>query len=275
MSAALVETRALEVLHVGELARAALERSGRTASALGELEGGPWFRAAGELIWAGARLPALHPRAVVTAGPLGRGAALRVTALPGRGWQPRLPGAADPGALRAGATRLRDALVGSAAPRGFGALLAGAAPGFPLGLGADSVRRLAAALARDDLHDALATARPLLGFGTGLTPAGDDLVGGALFARRLVRPGDRRVVALATTLVAEVAVRSHPVSAALLQDLARGESFAPLHDALQCLVALDDEGALAAARALVAIGHSSGWDMLTGFLLALGVALPG
>ncbi|MDA8110462.1 MAG: DUF2877 domain-containing protein [Betaproteobacteria bacterium] len=275
MSAGLLEARALEVLRVGERARAALERSGGTAAALDGLEDGPYFRAAGELVWVGARLPAMHPRAVVTARPRERGSKLRIAALPERGWEAHLPEPGDPAALGAAATRLRGALARCDTPRGFGLLLAGGAPGFPLSPGVDAVRRLSAAIERDDPHDALAAARPLLGFGTGFTPAGDDVVGALLFARRFVAPRDARWTKLAETLAAEVAARSHPVSAALFQDLARGQSFAPLHEAAQALAAGREGGALAAARALAAIGHSSGWDMLTGFLIGIGAALAG
>ena len=57
------------------------------------------------------------------------------------------------------------------------------------------------------------------------------------------------------------------MSAALFADLAAGRSFAPLHDLANALATRNDELALGAARTLVGIGHSSGWDMLFGFLI--------
>jgi len=266
---------ALEVLRAGALARAALERSGGIASTLPEIENGPFARAAGELLWVGTRLPAMHPRAVVTAHPRPAAKALHLAPLPATAWQADLPRVRDAAALIAAAERLRDALVAASGTRGFGGLLAGNAPAFPLGAGVAAVRALAAALARDEPPAAGAAARPLLGFGTGLTPSGDDLVGAALFARRLLAPGDARWAALGETLARETATRSHPVSAALFGDLVRGRSFAPLHAAAWALAANDDRAALRAASALVAIGHSSGWDMLTGFLLGIGIGFPG
>lgn len=265
----------LEVLRAGALARAALERSGGIASLLPEIEDGPFARAAGELLWVGTRLPAMHPRAVVTAHPRPAAKALRLAPLPGTGWQADLPPVRDAIALIAAAERLRAALVATHEARGFGSLLAGNMPAFPLGAGVVAVRALAAALARDDPAAAGAAARPLLGFGTGLTPSGDDLVGAALFARRVLAPGDARWAALGEALARETVTRSHPVSAALFGDLARGRSFAPLHAAAWALAADDDRDALRAASALTAIGHSSGWDMLTGFLLGLGIGFPG
>ncbi|MGH8697446.1 MAG: DUF2877 domain-containing protein, partial [Burkholderiales bacterium] len=60
---------------------------------------------------------------------------------------------------------------------------------------------------------------------------------------------------------------SHAISAALLADLVGGASFAPLHDLADALAAGDDGAAAVAARALAALGHSSGWDMLLGVLI--------
>jgi hypothetical protein len=266
--------RGCAVVRVGELARAALERGGGVASAVPDMQEGPYYMAADELLWVGARLPAMHPRAVVTAAPRPPAARLRLGPLPAQGWTSELPFVADAAHLAAAAARLREALVRDDVPRGFGALLAGATPEFPLELGVARVRALAAALAEDDVQGAGAAAHPLLGFGTGLTPSGDDLVGAALFARRMRAPCDERWAALGEALASEVAKRSHFVSAELFGDLARGRSFAPLHAASHALVAGDERGALTAARELAEIGHSSGWDMLTGFLLGAGAGLP-
>jgi hypothetical protein len=74
---------------------------------------------------------------------------------------------------------------------------------------------------------------------------------------------------LAGELAREVENRSHAVSAALFDDLARGESFEPLHDIVDALAADDQAAALAAARALTAIGHSSGWDMFSGLVIGI------
>ncbi|MFN0317658.1 MAG: DUF2877 domain-containing protein, partial [Burkholderiales bacterium] len=117
----------------------------------------------------------------------------------------------------------------------------------------------------------------LLGFGTGLTPSGDDLVGASLFARRILGRWNERWQAVAEELAQLVERRSHRLSASLFRDLVRGQSFAPLHDLAVALVLREDERALHAARQLVSIGHSSGWDMLTGFILGAGgfnTALP-
>jgi hypothetical protein len=177
-------------------------------------------------------------------------------------------------ALRQGWRRLEPALSALGAPAGFGALLAGAPLAFPLGGAAADARALADACARDDAPAGGAAAIALLGVGGGLTPSGDDFVGGALFARHLLAEAGaadarawRRV---ADAVCAAAPVRTHPISATLLGDLARGDGHAPLHELIVALVTGDDARARDCAACLVRLGHSSGWDMLAG--LAAGLA---
>jgi hypothetical protein len=229
----------------------------------------PYLSAAGEIVWVGARLPAMHPRAVVLAAPATRNARLFFERLPSENWSPEPLAHRDRDALRLSLHRLRPALFAKEAPRGLGALLAGRAPEFPLGSAAPRVHALARAYASGDDRAVYEASVALLGLGAGLTPSGDDLAGAALFARRLLAPNDRSWEALGEQLCTEIAARSHPVSAALFADLARGESFAPLHDLAAALSTGGDVRALEAALRLVALGHSSGWDMLTGFQVGI------
>jgi hypothetical protein len=164
---------------------------------------------------------------------------------------------------------MQRAVVAAQAPEGFGTLLQRRSPQFPLDRAMPWVHALGRAFARDDPDAAFAAARPLLGLGAGLTPSGDDLVGGALFATRFLNRSEPRWTKLAKELCREIRSRSHVVSAALFSDLAAGRSFAPLHEIASALSVGADEAALSAARALVAIGHSSGWDMLAGFLIGI------
>jgi hypothetical protein len=83
----------------------------------------------------------------------------------------------------------------------------------------------------------------------------------------LVADDGRRWRLLGERLAVEARRASHAISAALLADLAAGASFAPLHDLADALAAGDDGAAHGAARALAALGHSSGWDMLVGVLI--------
>ena len=116
------------------------------------------------------------------------------------------------------------------------------------------------ALGRGDEGDLPEAATRLGGAGPGLTPAGDDALGGILFARRALgydACGDD-LVAIASS------VRTTGISGAFLLWAARGQALAPVHDLLAAAVAGDVAGAASAARALGGIGHSSGADFAQG-----------
>jgi hypothetical protein len=259
-----------EILAIGARARAALERSGGVARPLAAFPDAPYFDAAGEIIWVGSRLPARHPRAVLTARPVARRPVMSFGALPGNAWLHAMPAPdrVDARTVRAACYRLVAAVRELGAPRGFGTLLAGRTPAFPLDLAVPRVRALAHAYAADDPEAVCAASRALLGLGTGLTPSGDDLAGAALFGRTLI---DRRDAwrGMGARLAAEARTTSHAISAALLADLVAGQSFEPLHALADALVSGDDASAVDAARTLGELGHSSGWDMLTGCLIGV------
>jgi len=110
---------------------------------------------------------------------------------------------------------------------------------------------------RDDLEDA---APVLAGLGPGLTPSGDDVLGGVLFALRASRgPGEEPRLAA----VAE-GVATNDISRAFLRWAARGQGLAPVHDLVEAAVEGDLDSARAAGRALVAVGESSGADFALG-----------
>lgn len=108
----------------------------------------------------------------------------------------------------------------------------------------------------------------LLGLGPGLTPAGDDALGGALIALRAFGRGDLadRLAALVLPLAAE---RTSTISLAHLDAAAGGEGAEALHDTLAALAGGDGAAAVAALQRLDRIGHSSGWDALAGATAAL------
>jgi hypothetical protein len=138
----------------------------------------------------------------------------------------------------------------TAPPDGLGAVAVALARGAPLPTSTALLRRAAPAIEALRRHD-LDSAAALIGLGPGLTPSGDDLIGGYLVAR--ADP------ALATWAVALARTRTSRISAAHLEAAAGGEAAAAFHDAL-------NGGPL---EPLLALGHSSGWDMLAGAMLAL------
>lgn len=256
---------------------AALLRSGAEARVLAPLAASVYVLARGEVAWLGGPEAPLHPRAIVLSSAprtdayqAGDVLALPACTLPA--WSPA-PGPTDPcaaAALRHGAARLAAAAAALGEPAGFGARLVGKPLQFPLTRAAGGADDLAAACAADDPAAAAAAAVGLLGLGSGLTPSGDDFVGGAFFARALLAraggsdaPGWR---AAAEAVRVAAARATHPVSAALLGDLLDGEAWAPIHALCDALASGDDAAARDAARRLLGLGHSSGWDVLAGLV---------
>lgn len=96
----------------------------------------------------------------------------------------------------------------------------------------------------------------LIGLGPGLTPAGDDFVGGAMIALRAFGHEDAadRIAAWALPLAQE---RTSRISRAHLECAARGEGHEALHDWLNGFAPAD------LAR-LARIGHTSGLDAAVG-----------
>lgn len=263
------------VISIGACARAALEQSRGYAEALPAFPGSPYLRAAGELIWVGSRLSTAHPRAVLLDVPATPGGSMQFGALPPAERAACAVPAADQAALaraRASCALLVSDLTAIGEPRGLGMLLAGRAPPFPLDACVPHIARLSAALRAEDPAAVYRAAFPMLGLGTGLTPSGDDLVGAMLFAKRLSTraEGDHEAwEPIARRLASDVVERSNEISAALFADLVAGESFASLAALARALCAADHGAAVAAARMLAPVGHSSGWDMLTGLVLGL------
>jgi hypothetical protein len=192
-----------------------------------------------------------------------------------RVWRPPpLPSAIDGAVVIEGSRTLNDALDDLGTPRGLAAMLKAETSDIPdemAGRAMAAIERLRIACAADNAVGALEAARPLLGLGQGLTPAGDDLLGGVFFARSLLARGgsadDDAWRQAGAALVAAARVETHPVSAALLADLVAMDSHEALYRLTRSLIDRQPRAALVAARDLVGIGSSSGWDILGGFLL--------
>jgi Protein of unknown function (DUF2877) len=126
----------------------------------------------------------------------------------------------------------------------------------------DAAERLADHLARGDPSGVVAA---LLGRGTGLTPAGDDLLAGALAALRAL--GSPAAGGLGTAVRARAPAATTRLSAALLEAADVG---ALVPEAADVLHALAGRGAIEpAAGRLVDLGHTSGWHLAAGLLVGV------
>ncbi|MBX3046259.1 MAG: DUF2877 domain-containing protein [Anaerolineales bacterium] len=108
-------------------------------------------------------------------------------------------------------------------------------------------------------------ARKLAGLGPGLTPAGDDLLLGAMYGQWATRP-PAAAQQTAQEIAAIATERTHALSAAWLAAGARGEAAAPWHQLIDAIAAQDDAALQAAVMHILPTGHTSGADALAGFL---------
>jgi hypothetical protein len=137
---------------------------------------------------------------------------------------------------------------------------------------------LAACCAGGDLAGAVEVAEGLVGLGPGLTPSGDDVLGGLLIALRLlggVIPGGTKAVWLADWLGAAVTSfareRTTPLSATLLHCAARGQAAAEVAAVLHGFAG--QEPLVPAIRKLLATGRNSGADLAWGLTAGCRAAL--
>jgi len=183
---------------------------------------------------------------------------------------PRWPAAAPPARLIEARETLARRAAGEAPPDGLARAVFGvgglsriAAPRL-----ADFEAWLSGALRPNDgiVSGAAVAVSPLIGFGPGLTPSGDDFLSGALALLDALEPLGERKAALARAIAHAAPALTSPLSACLLTAAAAGHVGERLHDLVSRLIAGDVEAAIVAART---IGHSSGWDMLAGAATAL------
>ena len=122
----------------------------------------------------------------------------------------------------------------------------------------------AAQTRRPPAHEAVAA---LLGLGPGLTPSGDDFLGGMLIA--LHACGKITVRQQLFIPIVALLEATGPVSRAHLQAAALGEGSEALHRMLNALLEADADELAAEVDAIACIGHTSGWDAVAGIATVL------
>lgn len=296
-------------LIVGGFAHRELGRSGFTARVLGTGSRATYLESCtGEILWLSPPGSVLHRRCVLVVlgkGSLregdvcrGDGAVLRCgrrtsIAVDGAVWEATASGSASAASDHSAAlARGLGALTLRYQPRGLAELVFGVAPGGQrlgraggqmggwLDLASDRVGEVVRALRARDRTSLLASGRTLLGLGEGLTPSGDDFLGGVLFGLRQQECADFDEMWIdwdaVRDWVAEAAPLTNRISHAILSDLAMGHGPEALHDlARETLRGGSREVVAGHAERVIRIGDTSGWDLLAGFSAALlgGVAL--
>jgi len=123
------------------------------------------------------------------------------------------------------------------------------------------------ALERADLGTAQVEGEALVGLGQGLTPSGDDLLLGLFAVLQLPGGPCEPLRGLGRQIVARAAHRTHAISLCALRAAAEGRVRARIIALLSALIAGDREAMLAALRAVLAIGSTSGGDIVAGIVL--------
>ena len=149
-----------------------------------------------------------------------------------------------------------------------------AAPSPSLSRAWPAIRDVLDACQAARLPAALHCAEELVGLGEGLTPSGDDFVGGLLYSFRRLRDIDasqgrleRRELDL---FLSRSRRRTNLISYTLLRDHAGGHASAALHQFVDALLFGGPRHRMGAlAMQLTAVGHSTGWDLLTGVVVGM------
>lgn len=107
----------------------------------------------------------------------------------------------------------------------------------------------------------------LIGLGMGLTPSGDDFLAGFLISLRLCDSPFRQWLAPIQTQINQYLSHTHSISAAFITDASQGQVNQYIQ---QCIdVLYSKENPEVQLNELVSLGHSSGYDLLSGLLAGL------
>ncbi len=131
----------------------------------------------------------------------------------------------------------------------------------------------------NDFPRILKTAEDLIGLGEGLTPSGDDFIGGLLFSSYKLQEIYTQFQGFTRSdvelFLENSRNRTNLISYTMLKDLAAGHAFDTLHRFFNAILTDQNlENVHSFGLELVRIGHSTGWDLLTGvwtgMLLSIG-----
>ena len=132
------------------------------------------------------------------------------------------------------------------------------------------------AFSEDNYYGIIEAATGLIGLGGGITPAGDDFLAGFLIALSYV--GDQLGISkkiylhIAEEIILRSKKKTNPISAALLGAALQKEMNEPLFSVIQSLVR-GTRVSFEAIHNLSSVGHTSGFDGLTGCLFVFCVLL--
>lgn len=128
------------------------------------------------------------------------------------------------------------------------------------------ITRLLEGLKAGDAATMLDGASNLAGLGMGLTPSGDDFIIGVMHALWCTLPPEE-AAAYCGKLLDTVAPKTNRLSASYLARAARGESGEAWHTLIEAMAQGDTKALIDPVQSLIGLGHTSGQDALSGFVL--------
>jgi hypothetical protein len=138
-----------------------------------------------------------------------------------------------------------------------------------------AVKRMILAAMVNDQCGTLDNASCLIGLGEGLTPSGDDFLGGFFFSRWLLSDFypqflDEDPICTYSDFIAQSKPLTNQISYTMLKDNSEGHTVEPLHLLANGLLQGETtDSLLRVTERLISLGHSTGWDLLTGFLAGI------
>lgn len=235
----------------------------------------PWPREEARLAALGADEPVHVERRLVLVG-----RSLAISLAGAEVWAPRPVQASDQARLDLGLAALASALPEVLPEQGLADLLRAGGEGpddvpqAPVAVreaAAGFGRLVAEAMAEGTYEGGTESIASLIGLGPGLTPSGDDFLGGMLVALSLQGRNALRdsLWGAAQPLVATLTT---DISGAHLTAAATGFGSAALHELLNAVIAGDTRSIPVHLGAVTSIGHTSGFDALAGAVIVLRAA---
>ena len=136
------------------------------------------------------------------------------------------------------------------------------------------VRDTIEALRLQSYEQVLPSAAQIIGLGEGLTPSGDDYLGGLLFAREMLTKslGDVPVYQQhdLNSFLAYAKRNTNAISYTILADHAKGYGMETLHQFVYAILGGEPTERIQNLMVrLITVGHSTGWDFLAGALTGM------
>lgn len=137
-----------------------------------------------------------------------------------------------------------------------------------------TIKHIARSCRTHDIDGIFEHGGELIGLGEGLTPSGDDFMGGLLFCIRnlqdLYKPFHPSFFDKLAEFVENSKLKTNLISYTMLKDHAYGHASETLHRFIHTLLTGRDMKRLSLLGSeLIQIGHSTGWDLLTGVLTGM------